>query len=50
AFKAVQAKLGVKGKPLYMPVRLKLTGSPHGVEMVNIIKLLGKDETLARLR
>jgi len=50
AFKAVQTRLGVKGKPLYMPIRLKLTGSPHGVEMVNIIKLLGKEETIARLR
>ncbi len=49
AFKAVQATLGVKGKPLYMPVRLRLTGIPHGVEIVNIVKLLGKAEVLRRL-
>ncbi len=50
AFKAVQTALGVKGKPLYMPIRLKLTGIPHGVEIVNIVKLLGKEEVLRRLR
>ncbi|MCF0117040.1 MAG: glutamate--tRNA ligase [Bacilli bacterium] len=49
AFKNVQASLGVKGKSLYMPVRLKLTGSMHGAEMVNIIKVLGKEETIKRL-
>lgn len=49
AFKNVQAKIGVKGKPLYMPIRLKLTGSLHGIEMANIIKIIGPQETLRRL-
>ena len=48
-FKAVQNELGVKGKDLYMPVRLKLTGVEHGLEMYNIITILGKENTLARL-
>ena len=48
-FKEVQSKLGVKGKSLYMPVRLKLTGKMHGPEMVNIISVLGKEETINRL-
>ena len=49
AFKNVQAVVGVKGKQLFMPVRLKLTGMMHGPEMVNIISVLGKEETIARL-
>ena len=48
-FKSVQNELGVKGKDLYMPVRLKLTGVEHGLEMYNIITILGKENTLARL-
>lgn len=49
AFKNVQLKTGVKGKNLYMPVRLKLTGLSHGIELVNIIKILGKDVVIDRL-
>src|SRR5574344_425709 len=43
-FKSIQNETGIKGKNLYMPVRLKLTGSEHGLEMYNIINILGKDE------
>lgn len=49
AFKNVQNSTGVKGKNLYMPVRLALTGVSHGIELVNIIKILGKEEVIARL-
>ncbi len=49
AFKNVQNETGVKGKNLYMPVRLALTGVSHGVELVNIIKILGKEEVVKRL-
>ena len=48
-FKNVQNAIGVKGKALYMPVRLALTGVSHGIELVNIIKILGKEEVIARL-
>lgn len=48
-FKNVQAATGVKGKNLYMPIRLKLTKVPHGIEMYNIIGILGKYECLSRL-
>lgn len=48
-FKDVQMRLGVKGKALYMPIRLQLTGMMHGLEMINIIKVLGKEESLRRL-
>jgi nondiscriminating glutamyl-tRNA synthetase len=48
-FKSIQAETGLKGKPLFMPVRLKLTGQLHGAELANIIPMLGKDITLQRL-
>lgn len=48
-FKSIQAETGIKGKDLYMPVRIKLTGVMHGIEMYNIINILGKAETLSRL-
>ncbi|MFA6617322.1 MAG: hypothetical protein WCS68_03015, partial [Bacilli bacterium] len=48
-FKTIQKNLEVKGPDLYMPIRLALTGRSHGVELVNIIKFLGLDETLKRL-
>jgi nondiscriminating glutamyl-tRNA synthetase len=49
-FKAVQATTGIKGKPLFMPVRLKLTGQLHGAEMASVIPILGKEEVLKRLK
>jgi len=49
-FKSIQNETGIKGKNLYMPIRLKLTGSEHGLEMYNIINILGKDEVLSRLK
>ncbi len=48
-FKSIQSETGLKGKPLFMPVRLKLTGQLHGAELANIIPMLGKDITLQRL-
>lgn len=49
-FKAVQTTTGIKGKPLFMPVRLKLTGQLHGAEMASVIPILGKEEVLKRLK
>jgi nondiscriminating glutamyl-tRNA synthetase len=49
-FKDVQTTTGIKGKPLFMPARLKLTGQLHGAELASIIPILGKEETLKRLK
>lgn len=49
-FSDIALETGVKGKALYMPIRLKLTGQMHGAELVNIIKMLGKEEVIKRLR
>lgn len=48
-FKTVQNTTGIKGKPLFMPIRLALTGQLHGVEMAALIPVLGKEMTRLRI-
>jgi len=45
----VKEKTGTKGRDLFMPIRLALTGEEHGIELDKVIKLLGKEESLKRL-
>lgn len=47
--KAVQADTGVKGKGLFMPIRVALTGQMHGRDLNRTICLLGKEKVLSRL-
>lgn len=47
--KIIQKATDVKGKNLFMPVRIALTGSEHGPEFVNILVLLGKENILKRI-
>ncbi|MBR1581498.1 MAG: glutamate--tRNA ligase [Bacilli bacterium] len=47
-FKEIQNETGLKGKDLYMPIRLKLTGVEHGVELYNIVRIIGKEEAIKR--
>lgn len=42
-------KAGVKGKLLYMPIRIKVSGIMHGPELPNTIHLIGKENVLKRL-
>ncbi|MBL8017272.1 MAG: glutamate--tRNA ligase, partial [Ignavibacteria bacterium] len=46
----VQKETGVKGKNLFMPVRLALTGEEHGPELGMIAYVLGREEVLKRLK
>ena len=48
--KAVQSETGVKGKDLWMPVRVALTGEMHGPELPLVIEILGRDACLSRLQ
>jgi glutamyl-tRNA synthetase len=41
---------GRAGKPLFHPLRRALTGRDSGPEMAALLPLIGRDETLARLR
>jgi nondiscriminating glutamyl-tRNA synthetase len=49
-FKSVQLETGLKGKDLFMPIRVQITGVLHGPELANVLPILGKDEVLQRLR
>ncbi len=39
-----------KGKELFMPVRVKITGSCHGPDLVGILDVLGREEVIDRLK
>ena len=45
----VKEKTGVKGKNLYMPVRIVISGLMHGPELPDTIYLIGKDKVVERL-
>ena len=47
--KAVGKELGVKGKGLFIPIRVALTGCVHGPDLPIIISILGRDECLKRM-
>lgn len=47
---ALKAATGRKGKDLFMPLRLMLTGEPRGPEMAVLLPLLGRDTVLKRLQ
>ncbi|MBS4221057.1 glutamate--tRNA ligase [Bacillus sp. FJAT-49711] len=49
AIKAVQKSTGQKGKKLFMPIRVAVTGQTHGPELPNAIELLGKEKIKRRL-
>lgn len=44
----IKEKTGKKGKDLFMPLRVALTGELHGPELPKIIDLIGPEETKAR--
>lgn len=48
--KEVQKETGVKGKGLFMPIRVALTGQTHGRDLNKSIYLLGRDRTMDRLK
>jgi len=47
--KEVGKELGVKGKNLFMPIRIGLTGKTSGPELPILAELLGKERTLKRI-
>ncbi|MBU1108110.1 MAG: glutamate--tRNA ligase [Candidatus Riflebacteria bacterium] len=49
AIKAAGKTAEAKGKDLFMPIRVKITGSCHGPELVGILDVLGRDEVINRL-
>lgn len=47
--KEIGAKTGAKGKDLFMPLRLGLTGHAHGPEMKKLLPLIGPERARKRL-
>ncbi|WP_292053755.1 MULTISPECIES: glutamate--tRNA ligase [unclassified Brevundimonas] len=47
---AVKAETGAKGKGLFMPLRLALTGQQHGPDMGAIVPMISRDKLVARLK
>lgn len=48
--KQVQKETGFKGKQLFMPIRVALTGQMHGRDLNETIYLLGQDTVKGRLK
>lgn len=46
----IQSQTGKKGKGLFMPLRLALTGDEHGPEMKTLLPLIGRERVLDRLK
>lgn len=46
---AVKAATGAKGKALFMPLRLALTGLEHGPDLAGLLPLIGRERTQERM-
>ena len=46
---ALKASTGRKGKALFLPLRLALTGRESGPEMAGLVRRIGKDRAVSRL-
>ncbi|MCB0279437.1 MAG: glutamate--tRNA ligase, partial [Calditrichaeota bacterium] len=48
--KTVQSETGFKGKELWMPYRIGITGMQHGPDIATISELFGKGKIINRLQ
>ncbi|MBE8191652.1 MAG: glutamate--tRNA ligase, partial [Alphaproteobacteria bacterium] len=46
---ALKEQTGRKGRDLFMPLRLALTGQAHGPEMKDLLPLIGYQKSVLRL-
>ena len=46
----IKSRTDRKGKQLFMPIRLALTGMEHGPELPGLLPLIGRDRILQRLK
>ena len=47
--KAVQKETGIKGKNLFMPIRIAVSGEMHGPELPDTIFLLGRKKSIQHI-
>ncbi|MFH1823696.1 MAG: glutamate--tRNA ligase [Candidatus Firestonebacteria bacterium] len=45
----ISKKTGAKGKDLYMPIRIGITGNNHGPELMFVLPILGSKECIRRI-
>ncbi|MCK4236125.1 MAG: glutamate--tRNA ligase, partial [Candidatus Krumholzibacteria bacterium] len=50
AIKRTGKRRGVKGRDLFMPLRAAVTGILHGPDLVNILRIRGREDVLGSLR
>ena len=46
----VKTTCGVKGKTLFMPIRVAIIGKPHGAELKELVPLMNKSELIKRAK
>jgi glutamyl-tRNA synthetase len=46
---ALKAETGRKGRALFLPLRLALTGREHGPDMAALLPLIGRERAITRL-
>ena len=49
SIKAVQKETGIKGKNLFMPIRIAVSGEMHGPELPETIFLLGREKSIKHI-
>lgn len=49
-FKKIQKTTKLKGKDVFMPIRVALTGNQHGLELAAMMPLLGVERIVARVK
>ena len=49
-FKKIQKTTKLKGKDVFMPIRVALTGNQHGLELAAMMPLLGVERIVARVQ
>lgn len=49
-FKTIQKTTKLKGKDVFMPIRVALTGNQHGPELAEMVPLMGIERTEKRIR
>ena len=50
SLKSIQKEFKIKGKALYMPTRIAISGVMHGADLTYILSILGKEEVILRLK
>ncbi|HHG74394.1 MAG TPA: glutamate--tRNA ligase, partial [Persephonella sp.] len=48
--KEIQKETGIKGKGLFMPIRVALTGETSGVDIATLIEVIGIERVKHRIK